>query len=109
MPDERVPDQIHFVAEAETDESVRWGKVIAVAPFARVDELPFQIILGADLVELLLEQGNIFRILLRRSAEACTSRDHAAIHRRAHQKSFLEGVLQRHGPVCCACEWDRGK
>ena len=70
MPDERVPDQIHVVAQAKVHKSVGRAEIIAVRALPRMDERPLHLVLRDDLVELLLDQGNVFGDLLRAATES---------------------------------------
>ena len=60
MPDERVSDDIHVVAQAEVYEGVGRAEIIAVRAFARMDEGKLQIVLRGNLAELFLDESNVF-------------------------------------------------
>ncbi len=90
MPDQRVPDDVHVVPQAELDKGIGRLEVIAVGPFARMNELPLQIVLRRNLIELLLYQSDVLIHQLRTSATRGAGGD-AAVDGHADQKMIPEG------------------
>ena len=90
MPDERVPNDVHVVLLAELDEGVGRLEVIAIRAFARMDELPLQVVLRRNLVELLFNESNV---LLHQLLAPATrgARRNAAVDGHADQEMILVG------------------
>ena len=65
VPDERVSHDIHVVAQAEVHVGVGRAEVIAVRAFPRMDECPLQVVLRGNLVELFLDESDVFIDLFR--------------------------------------------
>ena len=87
-----MPDDIHFVALPEIHEGVGPDKIIAVRAFPWMDELPLQVILRGDLVELFLDESNVVSRQLSGSTTRRAGR-HVAVDGRADQKMALVNVL----------------
>ena len=60
VPDERVSHDIHVVAQAKIHIGVGRAEIIAVRARSRMDECPLQIVLRGNLVELFLDECNVF-------------------------------------------------
>src|SRR5947207_13452524 len=94
VPHERVPDELHVVAQTKVHEGIGRREVVTVLAFARMNHLPLEIVFRGDLVELLLDERDVLRVLFRASAKRSAACDHAPVHSRAHEKVILEDLLQ---------------
>ncbi len=90
IPDKRVSDQIHVIAQVEVHKGVGWAEIVAVRARQRVNECPLQIVLRDNLVELLLDQTNVFVDLFQAPAEPRASRQ-GAVDGRVH----INGLCKR--------------
>ena len=94
MPDECMPDQIHVVTQAKVHKSIGRAKVIAACTLSRANERPLQVVLGADLVELLLDLSNVFGQLFWATTESPSASCDGAINGRADIEMVFEGILE---------------
>lgn len=93
VPHERVAGQLHVVALPEVHQGVGRAEVVPIGSGSRMNERPFHVVLGDDLVELRFDQRDVGADLLRAAAEAGAGGD-AAVDGRAHHEMVLEDVLE---------------
>lgn len=94
MPDECMPDQVHVVSQAKINKSIGRAKVIATRTLSRLNERPLQVVLGADLVELLLDLSNVLGQLLWATTESPSASCDGSIDSRADIEMVFEGILE---------------
>src|SRR6185436_4238450 len=73
VPHQRVPYDVHLVAQTEVHEGVRRAELVALSPFTRMNELPLRVIFRRDLIEVFLDESNVLCALLRAPAESCAA------------------------------------
>ena len=95
VPDERVPDDVHVVAQAEIHIGIRRPKIVTVRAFPRMDELPLQIILGGNLVKLFFDGGNVPLDLFQSPVRPDRiARGNRAVNGNAHVEIILVSIFE---------------
>ena len=65
LPDQRMSDHQHAIAQPKAHQCVRRTELIPTLPFPGMDELPLHVILGHNLVEVMPKRGDVGGILFR--------------------------------------------
>jgi hypothetical protein len=98
MPDERVPHDMHIIALTKFHERVGGAPIVALWALFRMNQRPFQVVLGRNVVKLLNDQCPVsFDLLRRPTAESESARwapRNAAIYSRADGEVILESHLE---------------